>query len=111
MSGLEIMTQRLGRQREWIIFFTQWEKLKKDNHSHNYHDRQKHFPQYLLLVDGIMGKEDQFLLATLSQLMAAKIDEFILYFAGWVNERIKITVARLYYRVLHGVWVTTSVQT
>ena len=59
----------------------------------------------------MMVKEALVVLATLSQLMAAKIDEFILYFAGWVNERIRITVARLYYRVLHGVWVTTSVQT
>ena len=48
------------------------------------------FSSFLLSVDGIMGREAQVVLATLSWLMAAKMDESILHVNGWVNGRIAI---------------------
>ena len=47
-----------------------------------------------------MGKEAQVILATLSQLMDAKIEEPISHVKGWVNGQIAIMVTRSYYRML-----------
>ena len=41
----------------------------------------------------MIGKEALVVLATLSRLMDAKIDEPILHITGWVNDQIKIVVA------------------
>ena len=43
-----------------------------------------------------MGKENQVVLANLSQLVAAKMEEPIPYIKGWVNRLIAIAVLRLY---------------
>ena len=48
-----------------------------------------------------MGKEDQVLLATLSRLVAAKMEEPILHVKDWVNGRITLSVVRSYSRVLY----------
>ena len=48
----------------------------------------------------MMGKEAQVVIATLSQFMAAKIDEPILHIKGWVNGWILIAVARSFSRLL-----------
>ena len=52
------------------------------------------------MVDGIIGKEAQVVIATLSQLMAAKMDEPTLHVKGWVNCRIEIIVTRSCSQVL-----------
>ena len=59
----------------------------------------------------MLGKESQIVLATLSQLMAAKMEEPILHINGWVNGRIVIAIARLYYWMLHVDQVPSPLQT
>ena len=58
------------------------------------------FSSFVLLVDTIMGKEALIVLATLSQLMAAKMDKPIFHVKGWVSARTAIAVARSYSRLL-----------
>ena len=70
-------------------------KTKKDKHGQACYNQRKHFSPFVLSVDGTMGKELLVVLATLIQLMAAKIDEPILHVKGWVNGQIEIMVARL----------------
>ena len=77
-----------------------WGKLNKGKHGHNCRNLIFLNP-FSLSVDGTKGKEAQVLLTTLSQLMVTKMDEPIYHAKGWVNDRIAIPVARLYYRVLH----------
>ena len=60
----------------------------------------KKISPFFLLVDGMMGKEAQVVLANLSQLMAVKTDEPISNVKGWVNGCIAIMVIRLYFQVL-----------
>ena len=55
-----------------------WEKINRYKQGKNFYELQKHFSMFVLSVDGIMGKEAKFLLATLSWIMAAKTDEPIL---------------------------------
>ena len=62
--------------------------------------KKKHFYMYVLSVNGMLGKEAQFVLATLSRLMDAKLDEPIFYVTVWVKVGVVIMFARLYYRVL-----------
>ena len=45
------------------------------------------FPPFVLSVDGVMVKEAQFLLATLSWPVAAKMEKPIFYVKGWVNNQ------------------------
>ena len=54
----------------------------------------------LLSVDYMMGKEALVVLATLSRLVAAKMDEPVLHVTGWVNKQILISFARSYSMVL-----------
>ena len=63
-------------------------KIKKNKRRQHCHDQQKHFYFFVLLVDGMVGKEVQVILATLSQLMATKMDEPISYVKGWVTVQI-----------------------
>ena len=70
-----------------------WEKMKKDKHGRNCHKQQKKYP-FILSVYGVLCKEAQVLLVTLTQLMAAKMEEPISHVNGWVNGRIKITTVR-----------------
>ena len=46
--------------------FHRWEIMKKDKHGQNCHDQMKHSSPFVLSGDGIMGKEAQVVLATLS---------------------------------------------
>ena len=50
----------------------------------------------------MLCKEDQAILATLSQLMATKTEEPILNIKGWVSGQTAIAVTRLYSQMLHG---------
>ena len=52
------------------------------------------FSLFVLSVGGILGKEALVVLANLSQLMAAKMDEPILHVCVWINVWITIAVAR-----------------
>ena len=88
-----------------------WEKTKKDKHGQACYDQQRHFSPFFLSVDGMMGKEALVILATLSRLMAAKLDEPILHVTGWVNNQIAITVARSYSRVLRGARAPSPLRT
>ena len=51
-----------------------WEKIKKDKHGHSFYYKRKHFSMIVFPVDGVMGKEALVLLATLSQLVTAKMN-------------------------------------
>ena len=79
-----------------------WEKTKKDKHGQACFDQRRHFYPFILSVYGVMGKEALVVLAILSRLMAAKLDEPIFHVTDWVNRRIEIVVVILYSRVLHG---------
>ena len=61
-------------------------------------------------VDGMMGKEAQVLLATLSQPVPAKMEEHILQVKDCDNGRIIIAAARSYSRVLCGAQVPSLLQ-
>ena len=50
----------------------------------------------------MLGREALVVLANLSRLMAAKIDEPIFHVQGWINGRIAITVARSYSCIICG---------
>ena len=76
-----------------------WEQTNKENNGQHKHEQRKNFSLFVSSVDGILGKEAQFVLATLSRLM------------GWVNGWISIAVARLYSRMLHGYQVPSPLQT
>ena len=56
----------------------------------------------------MMGKEAQVVLATLSLIMAAKRDEPISHDKVWVNQQIKVVVARLYSWVIRGLTAYTE---
>ena len=56
--------------------------------------------QFVLSVDGIMGKESQIVFVTLSQIMAAKMEKPILHVKGWVKSRVAIAVGGSYSRML-----------
>ena len=78
-----------------------WEQTNKENNGQHKHEQRKNFSLFVSSVDGILGKEAQFVLATLSSIMAAKTEEPIFHVKGWVNFQIAITVTRLYSRMLH----------
>ena len=71
-----------------------WEKIKKDKHGQHHQDKGKFFSPFVLLVDGMMGKEAQVVIVTFIQLMSTKIDEIISHVKVWVNGRIEIAVVR-----------------
>ena len=56
---------------------------------------------FVISVDGMLGKKALVILANLSQIMAAKMDEPILHVRGWINGRIAIAFARLYSQMIH----------
>ena len=58
------------------------------------------FSPFIVSVYGILGKEAQVALATLSRLMAAKMEEPIVHVNGWVNSHITIVVAGLYSQMI-----------
>ena len=57
------------------------------------------------------GKEAQFVLATFSWLMAAKMEEPILRVKGWVNGRLEIAVTRSYSQMLRRAQVPIPLRT
>ena len=71
---------------------------------------KKNYP-FVLSADEVLGKETQVVLATLSHLMAAKMEEPVSQVKDWVNGRISIVVARLYSRMLYGSWVPSTLRT
>ena len=72
----------------------QWEKIKEDKHMQACYDQREHFFLFFLSVYEMMGKDALFLLATLIQIIAAKMDEPILHVTGWVIGRIEIYFPR-----------------
>ena len=61
------------------VHLDQWDKIKKYKHINNFHDQQKHFSLFVLSIYGMLGRESLVVLASLSQLMAEKMDEPILH--------------------------------
>ena len=59
----------------------------------------------------MMGKEAQFVLTTLSRIMAAKMNEPILHVKSWVNSRIETMFIRWYPQVLYGDQVPSTLLT
>ena len=76
--------------------------MKIEKHGRHFHKQQKHFSLFVLSVDGLLGKEAQVVLSTLSQLVAAKTEEPILHVKGWVNGRVTNVLAGSYYKMLGG---------
>ena len=79
-----------------------WEKRKKDKHGKHCHEQQRYFSPFVLSVDEMLGKEALVVLASLSRIMAAKMDEPILHVRGWINGRIAIAVVRSYSCMIYG---------
>ena len=79
-----------------------WEKEKKDKNGKHCHEQHKRFYPFVLLVDGMLGKEALVVLTNLSRLMVEKLEEPISHVRGWVNGRIAVAVARSYSRMIHG---------
>ena len=73
-----------------------WETIKKDKHVNHCHDGQNLFSPFVFSVGGMIGRETLVVLANLSRIMAAKMDEPISNVRGWVNGQIAILIARLY---------------
>ena len=81
---------------------SRWETIKKDKHGNHCHEQRKHFSLFLLLVDGMLGREALFILSQLSRVMVDKREEPLSLVRGWVNVRIAIAVARSYSRMIRG---------
>ena len=73
-----------------------------DKHSKHFHDQRKILSPFFSSVDGMLGNEALVVLANLSQLMAAKMKEFISHVHGWINGCIQISVAILYSCMIRG---------
>ena len=58
----------------------------------------------------MLGKETLVVLANMSRLMAAKMDEPISHVRGWVNGPIVIVVARSYSGMIRGACITSPLQ-
>ena len=84
--------------------------MKKDKHGQYCHEKI-FFSQFLLSVDGFLGKKAQVVLATLTRLMAEKMEEPVFNVKDWVNGRIAIVVASLYSQILHGAQVSSPLRT
>ena len=54
------------------------------------------FSPFVLYVDGMLGKEALAVLANLSEIMAAKMEELIFHTCVWINGQIKIAVVKLF---------------
>ena len=85
--------------------------MKKKKHGRHCHNKRKHCSPFVLSVDGMLGKDAQVVLTTLSQLMAPKTEEQILHVKSWVNGQIAIAVARLYSPMLRRARVPIPLQT
>ena len=71
--------QRLGNQKEWIIF---WLGGKKSRGTSTDSIATTNNSPFFLSFDIIIGKEAQVVLVTFSQIMAPKMDEHIFYVKG-----------------------------
>ena len=72
-----------------------WDKENKYKQVKHCHEKWKNSP-FVLLLNGMLGKEALAVLTNLSQLMAEKLKEPISHIRGWVNVCIKIAVASSY---------------
>ena len=79
-----------------------WEKQKKDNNCNNCHEQRIFFYSFVNSIDGVLGKKALVVLANLSQLMPAKMDEPIFHVHVWINDRISITDVRSYSQMICG---------
>ena len=52
------------------------------------------FSPFVLSIDGILGREALVVIAQLSRTMTEKREKPILHLRGWINGKIRITVAR-----------------
>ena len=77
-----------------ISLLARWENINKDNHSKHCNDQRKYFSPFVLLVDGMIGREALAVLSQMSQFMSEKREEPLLQLRGWVNRHITIYVAR-----------------
>ena len=69
----------------------------------HYHSENRSITRlFSCMDDRMMGKEAQGVLANLSQIVSAKMEEPISHVDGWVNGWVAITVIRLYSRMLCG---------
>ena len=78
-----------------------WKNIKKDKHGKHCHDQQNIFPQFVLLVEVMIGREPLVVISQLSQVPAEKREEHFLQLRGWVNRRIAIALERSYSRMIH----------
>ena len=55
-----------------------WENIKKDNHGKHCKDQRKFFPPFVIIVDGMLGREDLVVLSQLIRVMEDKREEPLL---------------------------------
>ena len=77
-----------------------WETIKNTSMVSTVTTNRMFFFKFFLSVGGMLGREALVLLAQLSQTMAEKRDKTFLHVQGWINSRIKITVAGYYSRMI-----------
>ena len=85
-----------------------WGKIKKNKNGKHWHNQRKYF--LLFYIDGMLGKESLTVLANLSRLVAAKINESIPHVQGWINGHITIEIDRSYSRMICGYRITSPLQ-
>ena len=54
-----------------------WEKTKKDKNDKHCHDQLRYFSPFVLSVDGVLGRGALVVLANVSRLVSAKMDDSI----------------------------------
>ena len=90
-----MLIRRLGNQKEFVTFCLVGKKSRRIS-TGRISTTNGFFSIFALLIDGVMGKEAQCVLTTLSRIMATKIYEPILHIKGWVNGQIAFAVMRSY---------------
>ena len=77
-------------------------KRKEPKHSKHCQEQRNHFSPSVLSGNSILIKEALVVLADLSRLMAAKMEELILHVHGWINGHIAVAVVRSYSCMIRG---------
>ena len=54
------------KKEEKNTLLPRWWKINKEKHGRHCHEQRKNYPLFVLSVDGIIGKEEQVVIATLS---------------------------------------------
>ena len=84
--------------------------MKKYNHGNHCHEQWNFFSPFVIYIDGILGREAPVILANLSRLVAAKMDESILHVSRWINGWFTISASRSYSQIIHRARLPSTLQ-